>query len=300
MGARAGVTDAALSIDYCGMTDLGRIRKNNEDNYAVWDLMSGEAREQGPGTIARLGPRGALLLVADGMGGEACGEVASATCIEVLPQRLRELLDGLSEVDDSNFVRAIKEAIAFANQTILGMARQDPRYAGMGTTVTAVGLLGSAIFTGQVGDSRAYLLRNGKSFRLTRDQTLLNYLADIGAPLPPDLENDHRKNILTQAVGSADSLDIKVTRAEPRRGDRLLVCSDGFYNMVKDQELEKLLLQQGSLSSICHRLIDEANAHGGSDNITVILAELTGSRLAEPAGEVTVEEIAAEDSSIEP
>lgn len=290
MSVREHVTDAALSVNYCGSTNVGRVRKNNEDNHVICDLTTGEVRQAHAGTIPNVGPRGVLLLVADGMGGEACGEVASSTCVEVLPKKLQELLAPLAQVSEADFVHAIKEAISFANLTILTMARQNVQYGGMGTTVTAVGLLGSTIFTGQVGDSRAYLLRNGKAVQLTRDQTLLNYLADIGAPLPADPENDHRKNILTQAVGSADSLDIKVTRSEARRGDRLLICSDGLYNMVNDPLLEKYGVQPGDLSSPCQSLIEEANAHGGTDNITVILAELSGAGLADPDAQVTVKE----------
>jgi PPM family protein phosphatase len=295
MSARSKMTTSAVSVAFCGMTDIGRIRKNNEDNYAVSDLTGTGVRQASSGQIRTLGSRGALLLVADGMGGEACGEVASATCSEVLPKRFHEILDPLSQVDATAFVRALKQAIAFTNQVILDMAREDPRYGGMGTTVTAAGLLGTSIFVGQVGDSRAYLIRNGKAVQLTRDQTLLNYLADLGAAMPLDLESDNRRNILTQAVGAADSLDIKVTHSELRRGDRLLLCSDGLYNMVKKPEMENLLSGTRPLKRYCQALVEAANANGGTDNITVILAHLKGSGLPEPDAEVAIHELSGSD-----
>lgn len=281
---------AAIELRAVGITNTGRVRKNNEDHFVVADLTTGNTQLTPDGGRYRLGPLGLLLLVADGMGGESSGEVASEICVSVVPGRLRESLTTADPLDAAAFVLALSGALEEANRAILQRAQASPFYAGMGTTATAAGLLGSHLFVAQVGDSRAYLQRKGKLVQLTRDQTFLNYLADLGANLPADLESDGRRNILTQAVGTSLGLDVKVTHVELRRSDRILLCSDGLYAMVRGPELKALLDQPGSLADRCQALVNAANANGGTDNITVILAELNGGGLADPNGEPRPEE----------
>jgi serine/threonine protein phosphatase PrpC len=281
---------AAIELSVFGATDIGRVRKNNEDNFAVADLTTGEVKLPPDGARFQLGKLGLLLLVADGMGGESSGEVASEICASVVPGRLRQNLSSLESVDEPAFVHALRDALDHANGMILQKARESPFYAGMGTTATAAGIFGGHLFVGQVGDSRAYLQRGARLVQLTRDQSFLNYLADIGASVPTDFESDSRRNILTQAVGTSPWLDVKVTRVELRRGDRILVCSDGLYSMVRAPELKALLDQPGSLADRCQALVSAANANGGTDNITAILAEVNGNGLAEATGEAKPEE----------
>jgi serine/threonine protein phosphatase PrpC len=261
------------------------VRKNNEDNFVICNLTTGEV---GVSPLLRehdLGPLGSLFMVADGMGGEASGEVASQLAVVTVPKRLYDNLKSLGTVSEANFVILLREAIEYANQIIYQKALANPAYHGMGTTVTAAALFGQHLFVGQVGDSRCYLIRNKQITQLTRDQTFLNYLKDIGAEVPADPEKDSRKSILTQAVGSSETLDVKVTYIRVNQEDRILLCSDGLYNMVSDTELLEHADRGDGLSDNCKALIERANANGGMDNITVILAEFSGEGLSpESAG----------------
>ena len=297
VGQATGTDPEPIDVTVFGMTDVGRVRKNNEDNFAVWDLTTGEVGLPPSVRCQRLGARGALFMVADGMGGEACGEVASQIATTTVPKRLYENLKTLETVSERHFVLLLREAIEFANQVIYQKAQGNAAYRGMGTTTTAAALLGPHLFAGQVGDSRAYLIRNRRITQLTRDQTFLNYLRDIGADLPPDSEKDSRKSILTQAVGSSESLDVKVTYTKVRQGDALLLCSDGLYNMVSEADILECAESQAPLPDRCKCLVDKANAHGGTDNITVVWAEFAGLGLppADPAAPVVAKEFSEED-----
>src|SRR5271169_3999349 len=173
-----------IQVKVSALSDMGRVRKNNEDNYAVCNLTTGEASLT-PALMSHvLGPRGTLFMVADGMGGEASGEVASQICAATVPKRIYENLKTMTKLSETNFVLLLREAVEYANQIIFQKSLTSPIYKGMGTTTTAAALYGPYLFVGQVGDSRAYLIRNKQMVQLTRDQTFLNYLAEIGAELP--------------------------------------------------------------------------------------------------------------------
>ena len=279
------------------MSDMGRIRKNNEDNLVICDLTSGEIRVNPPLKDHPIGNHGTLLMVADGMGGEASGEVASQIAVTTVPKRLYDNLQSVGTVKESNFVLLLREAIEYANQVIYQKAQGGSAHKGMGTTTTAAALFGPYLFVAQVGDSRAYLVRNKNVVQLTRDQTFLNYLEDIGAEMPADPEKDSRKSILTQAVGSSENVDVKVTYTKVRVGDRLLLCSDGLYNMVDRENLAKIAIADDPLAGKCKALIAKANEGGGTDNITVIMAELSGPGLpsADAATGIEYKEYREED-----
>jgi protein phosphatase len=284
------------------MSDVGRVRKNNEDNFVICNLTTAEVGMSPSVCDHGLGARGSLFMVADGMGGEASGEVASHLATVTVPKRLYDNLKSLGAVSEANFVILLREAIEFANQIIFQRAMANPNYRGMGTTTTAAALLGRYVFVGQVGDSRCYLIRNKKITQLTRDQTFLNYLKDIGAELPPEPEKDSRKSILTQAVGSSETLDVKVTYTQVNQGDRLLLCSDGLYNMVPEADLLENASRASGLSANCKALIEKANANGGTDNITVILVEFSGDGLPpkDPEAVVDFKEFNEEDFKLQP
>jgi protein phosphatase len=287
----------AINVNVFGMSDMGRVRKNNEDNFVVCNLATGEFGLT-PGLRShRLGPRGSLFMVADGMGGEASGEVASQICTVTVPKRLYDNLKSLGTVSETNLVLLLREAIEFANQIIFQRAGSSPAFRGMGTTTTAAVLFGPYLFVAQVGDSRAYLIRNKELTQLTHDQTFLNYLKEIGAELPPDPEKDSRRSILTQAVGTSETLDVKVTYTKIRQGDSILLCSDGLYNMVKPSGLLTIINGEDALADKCKSLIDQANANGGTDNITLILSEFSGPGLppADPGAVVEFREFSEDD-----
>lgn len=292
MGQSPEINTSPIQVGVFGMSDVGRVRKNNEDNFVVCNLTTGEATLTPTLCDHPLGPHGTLFMVADGMGGEASGEVASHICATTVPKRLHENLKSVSSLRETNFVLLLREAVEYANQLIFQKAQGEANYRGMGTTTTAAALLGPHLFVAQVGDSRAYLARNQQIFQLTRDQTYLNYLAEIGAEVPEDPEKDSRRSILTQAVGTSESVDVKVTYTKLRQGDSILLCSDGLYNMVKGPELLGVLKADGPLPEKCRTLIGYANANGGADNITAIVAKFHGAGLApqDPAAGVDLRE----------
>jgi len=287
----------AIHVSLFAMSDMGRVRKNNEDNSVVCNLSTGEVGVTPSLREHDLGPLGSLFMVADEMGGEASGEVASQLAAVTVPKRLYDNLKSLGTVSEANFVILLREAIEYANQIIFQKALANPAYRGMGTTTTASALFGQHLFVGQVGDSRCYLIRNKQITQLTRDQTFLNYLKDIGAELPADPEKDSRKSILTQAVGSSETLDVKVTYIRVNQGDRILICSDGLYNMVPEADLLENAGRGDGLSDNCKALIEKANANGGTDNITVILAQFSGPGLPplDPGTPVECKEFNEED-----
>jgi len=273
-----------------GVTDQGRVRKNNEDNLVACDL-SNEEILAGPFEFRRaIGPLGVLLLVADGMGGQACGELASHMCSDLTPARLLESVrqrptDGRSELGD-----LLRDALEWANRSILELSRNQPGCKGMGTTATAAWVRGSSVLVAQVGDSRAYLIRNGQMTQLTRDQTFLNYLKDMGAvDANAETRDDPRRSILVQALGTSDRLNVVLTRAELRNGDRLLVASDGLYGAVPAGRISEIAAGGGDLEARCRSLIDAANGEGGPDNITLILADISGVPAGESVAPVQVE-----------
>ena len=297
MGEATGVDLNSINVSVFGLSDVGRVRKNNEDNYVVCNLTTGEVGFAPSLLNHTLGNLGSLFLVADGMGGEASGEVASQICTVTVPKRLHDNLKLLGQVSATNFVLLVRESIEYANQLIYQKALSDPAYRGMGTTATAVALFGPYLFVAQVGDSRAYLLRNNQLTQLTRDQTFLNYLKEIGAEVPADPEKDSRRSILTQAVGSSENVDVKVTYTKVCQADTLLICSDGLYGMVPSADILASVRGTESLAEKCKSLAGKANANGGNDNITVIMAEFSGPGLppADPASAVEYEEFTEED-----
>jgi protein phosphatase len=289
-----------VHVHVFGLSDVGLTRKNNEDNFVVCNLSTGEVSLSPSLRDHRVGPHGTLFLVADGMGGEASGEVASQICVTTVPKRLYDKLRLMENLSEANLVPLLRESVEFANQVIYQKALADPTCRGMGTTATAAVLSGKHLFVAQVGDSRAYIFRGGHLTQLTRDQTYLNYLQEIGAEIPEDVSNDSRRSILTQAVGSSDSLDVKLTYTTVRQGDLLLLCSDGLYGMVEPAAIAEILSTDESPPSKCKSLIIAANENGGKDNVTVIIAELTGSDLQPTDGdEIIVREFSEESFSSE-
>jgi len=297
LGEATGAEGNAIRVKAFGMSDLGRVRKNNEDNYVICNLTTGEVGRTPPLCSYTLGERGSLFMVADGMGGEASGEVASQICVLTVPKRLYENLESLGQVSEANFVLLLRESIEYANQIIHEKAQSSPLYRGMGTTATVAALFGPYLFVGQVGDSRAYLIRQQELTQLTRDQTFLNYLREIGVEVPADTESDSRKSILTQAVGSSESVNVKVTYTKIRQGDCLLLCSDGLYNMVPASDILASVKGSEPLAEKCLSLIAQANANGGNDNVTVVMAEFSGPGLppAAPTALVEFKEFSEED-----
>jgi protein phosphatase len=265
-----------------GRTDVGRTREHNEDAFVVADLSRGNATLQPEVRTHEVGERGSLFMVADGMGGAAAGEIASAMAIEVI---LREVTDAVSRAtgpSEEIFATAIKRATAAANSHIHSFALEHPEYRGMGTTATVAGVLGDTVYLAQVGDSRAYLIRNGVGQQITKDQSLMQKLIEAGELTEEEAEQSERRNIILQALGPEATIKVDLTHQRVRRGDVLVLCSDGLSGQVRGDEIARIVSEEKDLVSACKRMIDRANEMGGPDNITVIVARFDGAGLTDP------------------
>jgi PPM family protein phosphatase len=283
-----------VRVAVCAVSDTGRVRKNNEDAFAVFNLDTGE-NGLDPAVLNHVvGQQGTALLLADGMGGEASGEVASSMCAATVPRRLYDNLHIVPNTSDVNFGLLLREAVEYANQLIFQKGQDEPAFRGMGCTLTMAVIRGRNLFVTQVGDSRAYLCRNGTMVQLTRDQTYQQYLAELGIETPPGTAGNSNRNILLRAVGSREALEgIEVNCTYLRQGDLILLCCDGLYNMVRIPE-DAAAVVNGSepLATKCQALVNRANEAGGTDNVTVVLAEVEGPGLPSADPSAAVETVA--------
>lgn len=273
----AGGTGVHVSV--AARTDIGRQRRNNEDTFLIKDL-SGGGRTLAARGVERVhvGDKGVLLVVSDGVGGAKAGEVASALAVEGLARALEAAPTGTSPAAQ------LKDATASAHHEVAAAARGSDRK-GMGATLTAVYVSGREAYVAEVGDSRAYLLRSGTMRQLTRDQSIGQLLADAGTLSPEELKTSPMKNVLAQAMGSRNGVQVALGKLELRDRDCLLLCSDGLTGALADDEIRCAILESKNLDVACERLVSLANTRGGGDNITVVLAGVGGELPAAPAGE---------------
>jgi protein phosphatase len=273
------VTSAPVRVSVFGKTDLGLTRDHNEDTFLVADLSTGNASLQPDVRDHEVGPRGSLFMVADGMGGAAAGEVASAMAADIIYQHLATAWATDQDTTAARFVYRMKEAVELANQRIYAYAREHPDVRGMGTTVTAAGVFRDTLFLTQIGDSRGYLVRNGEAFQLTRDQSLTQRLVDAGELTEEEAEQSERRNIILQALGPDPRVKVDVSRQQLRHGDVLILCSDGLSGVVRREEFAHMASASPDLPTLCSALIDLANERGGPDNVTVVAARFHGEGL---------------------
>jgi len=277
----------AIRIHVFGRTDLGRTRDHNEDHFVVADLTKQDASLQPGVRDHEVGDRGSLLVVADGMGGAAAGELASEMATQTIYEQMAKMWGADADASTQQFAFRLKEAVEVANSHIHAYAKAHPEVRGMGTTTTAVGVLGEHVFLTQVGDSRAYLIRGGTAHQLTKDQSLMQRLVEAGELTEEEAAQSERRNIILQALGPDSKVKVDLTHQELRSGDVLVLCSDGLSGQVKKDEIAQIAGSATDLSAACDKLIALANERGGPDNITVIIARFDGDglRVAE-AGEV--------------
>jgi protein phosphatase len=267
-----------------GKTDLGRTRDHNEDAFLVADLSTGNASLQPEVRRHKIGPRGSLFMVADGMGGAAAGELASAMATDLIYRHMATSWAGDPVPSPDQFAFRMREAVELANGQIYTYARQHPEVRGMGTTVTAAGVFGNDLYLAQIGDSRAYLVRGAEAIQLTKDQSLMQRLVDAGELTEDEAEQSERRNIILQALGPDPRVKVDLTHQPIRRGDTLILCSDGLSSLVRREEFAQLAREHQDLPALCSALIDLANARGGPDNITAVVAHFEGEGLAEADG----------------
>jgi len=221
-------------------------------------------------------------MVADGMGGAAAGELASAMAAEVIYGHLSSTWTQDEDASAARFAYRMKEAVELANQRIYLYAREHPDVRGMGTTVTAAGVFGDELYLTQIGDSRAYLVRNGEAFQLTRDQSLTQRLVDAGELTEEEAAQSERRNIILQALRPDPRVKVDLSHEQLRRGDTLILCSDGLSGVVRREELAQMVENSPDLPTLCSALIDLANERGGPDNVTVVAVRFDGDGLPAP------------------
>jgi protein phosphatase len=243
-----------------GLTDVGRRRPHNEDSYLRDDDLG-------------------LYIVADGVGGNAKGEVASAESVDLVHswvRRWRTTLEAHTASpteDNTNVVRRLLEsAVQSACYMVFGMGQLDPRQKGMSSTLSSLLVSGGIGFIAQVGDSRVYLARKGRVVQLTEDHTLVNFRLKLGLITPEEAASAPGKNVITRAVGHQDYVEVDTLDIKAESGDRFLLCSDGLHGYLQDGELDRLL--EGEREVVAAQLVDLANDRGGRDNITVVVCDV--------------------------
>jgi len=249
-----------MKLDFASMTHRGQVRKKNEDAFCSWDPDDDRLRRK----------RGSLFVVADGMGGHQGGEVASRIAVD----EIRRAYYSSPQKDPG---KALCEAFAVANRAIIEESLKESSLFGMGTTCTAMALVEGKAYFAHVGDSRAYLLRDGKLRQITSDHSLVWDMVRSGVISEREAENHPQRNIITRSLGSAadTAADSPATPLEVREGDVFLLCSDGLTTLVKDAEIEKLLAAAEPAQAV-KALVGLANERGGRDNITVQVVKVRG------------------------
>ncbi|MGH7591275.1 MAG: PP2C family protein-serine/threonine phosphatase, partial [Gemmatimonadales bacterium] len=257
----------------------------NEDTFLVADLSAKKASLLPEVREHVVGPRGSFFMVADGMGGAAAGEVASAMAADLIYQHLSTAWVNDADGSAQRFAFRMKEAVEVANQKIHQYTTDHPEVRGMGTTLTAAGVFGGELYLTQIGDSRGYLIRQGKAIQLTKDQSLMQRLVDAGELTEAEAEVSERRNIILQALGPDARVRVDLTWQPLRRGDVLVLCSDGLSGQVKKDEIAEIANANPDLGALCSALIDLANQRGGPDNITAIAVRFDGEGLEAPGGD---------------
>jgi protein phosphatase len=255
------MSEAPRTIASFGATHVGKKRQSNEDAFLVDDALG-------------------LYVVADGMGGHAAGEVASQEAVETIygmvKQGLRtspQLANHLTPENARLACRLIEGAVQAATYMIFGLSELDRDKSGMGTTISALLVLGTYAVTAQVGDSRIYQVQNGRVTQITEDHTLIAWQLKQGVITPDQARRSPHRNVITRAVGNRDYVEVDTGLIVVAEGDRFLLCSDGLHGYLREEEIAVLAFL-GAEEAV-GRFIELANARGGKDNITAILVEVS-------------------------
>ena len=248
-----------MRIETGARTDVGHVRKNNEDYYEIEPALN-------------------LYVLSDGMGGEAHGEVASKLAVQTVVMHCQQAensrttpIFGEPKPDVSERTNRLASAIHLANRKVFEMAEANPEQRGMGATIVAAWIEGQRVSLAHVGDSRAYLLRSGSLDQLTADHSLVAEKVRVGILTPQEADASELQSVLTRAVGTSGSVEVDADEQMLLVGDSLLLCSDGLTRMVTDPEIASTLLTTNSAQEAADRLVQLANEYGGMDNVTVIV-----------------------------
>jgi protein phosphatase len=254
-------------------SDVGRVRAGNEDSFFAADLTQGLRIEINGKLHFSSGPQGSLFAVADGMGGAAAGEMASRLGLRTLYREMQEMARGLRQPDEEEMQEILIDSVGAANRRIFELAARNTEYSGMGTTLTVVFELFGRLVIGQVGDSRAYLLREDGIRQLTRDQSLVAHRVSLGEITEEEARRHPERNILLQALGVRPTVELVLRSATVRPLDVLLLCSDGLHSLMSGEEIYDVVTNSSSPEDACVELVNAANARGGTDNVTTLLVQ---------------------------
>ncbi len=271
---------STVDVDVSGLSHPGKVRARNEDHFIVTRIgryLETAITSLPPGEVPeRVEEVGYAMIVADGMGGHAGGELASRMAISGLVKLVLAMPDWIFRIDESVATEASQRSrgrFRHLNSLLIEHGRQDPEFRGMGTTLTAARSMGRDLQIVHVGDSRAYLLRRSQLHRLTRDHTYVQLLIDSGQLSEEEAADFGARHVLVNALGGFDEdVEVDVDHLQLVSGDRLLLCSDGLTDLVEDDEIREVLSDCRAAADGCRRLIDLALSRGGRDNITVVLA----------------------------
>jgi len=251
-----------MKIAVSGQTHVGMKRNHNEDNLLLL-------------------PEERLFVVADGMGGHSSGEIASKIAVDEVAEFFRMTsqdgeitwpykMDKQKNYDENRLATGVK----LANMRIFEKAAAETKYKGMGTTIVTIYFAkDNEVVVGHVGDSRVYFFREGTLRQITEDHSLLNDYLKAKKLTPEEIEAFPHKNVIVRALGMKDTVIVDINKVEPKDRDIFLLCSDGLSGMVPDKQIESILAGQPDLDKACAQLIDAANANGGNDNVTCVLAQ---------------------------
>ncbi|MBA3240171.1 MAG: serine/threonine-protein phosphatase [Acidobacteria bacterium] len=293
-----------MIVELYAKTNVGRIRAGNEDNYLLLDLSTSKAwtgtdGEEPPAEMCRfeVGPKGFVMVVSDGMGGALAGDVASRMAVHTVRDMLlgeeagADAGAGGAGDADQPLADSLRNATDYANFAIHRKSQEDPRCNGMGATLTGAAVNGDGLAFVQVGDSRGYVIRGQHIHLATKDQSLVQQLVDVGQISEQEAETHMFRNVILQALGAQPELAPVSGLVRLFRGDLVLLCSDGLSGKLRAEDMLHIVAESnGDLALACQGLVDEANTRGGEDNITVVLARLTGEELPSPdSTRITVE-----------
>jgi protein phosphatase len=268
-----------VAIQFGATTHPGKARENNEDHYLVARLCKSmhvcKTSLPGDGKTQNSEEEGYLIVVADGMGGAAAGERASALAVESVEAFVQNTLKWFLHIgghEEQVLFGELRQSLERADRTVIDRARSNPAFHGMGTTLTMAYSVATDLFIVHAGDSRAYLFRAGALEQLTNDHTLVQALVDGGAISPEDARRHNRRHVVTNVVGGPrPGVYAEIHKLRVRDGDRLLFCTDGLTEPVPDAAIAEVLGQHPDPQDTCDRLIDLALNHGGPDNVTAVL-----------------------------
>lgn len=263
-----------MKIELSALSDVGLKRDRNEDSLLLWDLAGRKSLDEVSPVSCQLERYPCLLVVSDGMGGETAGQVASQTAVEALRRYAAEKFEEDLVERPEQFIKWLARGIEDADQHVYANARNDPSLKGMGATLTVAAVVPGRLLIAHIGDSRLYHLRDGRMRQLTVDHTLVQRLVAMGQVTPAQAREHAQRHLLVQAVGSGKSLEIDRLAAPISDGDRLLICSDGLYDLVASETIVGLLSTSKSPADQCEALVEAAKQGGGDDNITVIVAHI--------------------------